>query len=124
MNVPAISKPSPANLLKNILKSEREEEIKGIDKKIGELEKSNRSYDKLIAEHEAKLDSYKNNPEGSDNKDKLKNVSPEQRKNIILGRIKKLVKEIQKFRDNILKNKEQIQDLNKQKDKIKTSNNQ
>jgi RHS repeat-associated protein len=66
-----------------------------------ETKESNKSGDglkKRIAEHQQKLESYKNNPEASDNKGLLKNApSKEVRDRIVNGRIRKLEKEIRAF---------------------------
>jgi len=55
-----------------------------------------------IHEHRQKINQYRQNPEGFDNKGVLKNApSPEIRQRIIEGRIKHLEKEIQAFEKNI-----------------------
>lgn len=60
------------------------------------------SYERLIKEHEEKLEAYKRDPEAYDNKGILKNApNDEVRQRIIDGRVRHLDKEIQTFRDNI-----------------------
>ncbi|PKW18648.1 putative T7SS-secreted protein [Saccharopolyspora spinosa] len=71
-----------------------------------ELSQSDRrsveSYERLIKEHEDKLDAYKHDPEAYDNKGILKNApNDEVRQRIIDGRVRHLEKEIQTFRENI-----------------------
>ena len=66
--------------------------------------KSIRSYQKRIAEHQAKLDAYRKNPAAFDNKGLLKNAPNDAvRQRIIDGRIKHLQQEIEKFLENIRK---------------------
>ncbi len=63
-----------------------------------QLEKSRNSFLKQKSKHKRKLDDYKNNPDGFDNKGRLKNAkNEEERKKIIQGRINRLEKEIKKF---------------------------
>ncbi|MGI8311984.1 WXG100 family type VII secretion target [Saccharopolyspora hattusasensis] len=60
------------------------------------------SHERLIKEHEEKLEAYKRDPEAFDNKGILKNApNDEVRQRIIDGRVRHLEKEIQTFRDNI-----------------------
>ncbi|SEG68471.1 hypothetical protein SAMN02982929_03164 [Saccharopolyspora kobensis] len=60
------------------------------------------SYERLIKEHEDKLDAYKRDPEAFDNKGILKNApNDEVRQRIIDGRVRHLEKEINTFRENI-----------------------
>ena len=67
-------------------------------------QKSIGSYRKRIAEHQAKLDAYRRNPAGFDNKGLLKNAPNDAvRQRIIDGRIKHLEKEIGTFQENIRK---------------------
>jgi len=62
-----------------------------------ELLKSKISYEKLIAEHQNKLESYKNNPYAHDNQGLLKNAQTEAtRQKIIQGRINALQQQINK----------------------------
>lgn len=89
-----------------------------IDKEIKSLEKSNKSLDKRIEEHEQKLNDYQNDPDKNDNKDLLKNATPEQRKSIIEKRINHLKQEIKTFKDNIQKNNNQIENLKKAKEDV------
>ncbi|MFI6999057.1 PA14 domain-containing protein [Nocardia sp. NPDC050175] len=65
-------------------------------------QKSIRSLEERIKEHEAKLQAYKANPDAYDNKEFLKNApSEEVRQNIIEGRVRHLEHEIQNFKDEI-----------------------
>lgn len=62
------------------------------------------SYERLISEHEAKLEAYKRDPYSFDNKGILKNApNDEIRQRIINGRIAHLEQEIKTFRENIYK---------------------
>ncbi|MBB2145782.1 RHS repeat-associated core domain-containing protein [Pedobacter sp. LMG 31464] len=66
-------------------------------------EKSIRNYEKNIVEHTEKLEQYKLNPMKFDNKGTLQNAPKELQSKIIAGRVNKLEKEIEKFKDNIKK---------------------
>jgi hypothetical protein len=67
-----------------------------------QAQKSIRSFEKNIAEHRAKLDAYKRNPDAFDNKGFLKNApSQEIRERIIEGRIQHLEGEIRGFQNQI-----------------------
>jgi hypothetical protein len=68
-----------------------------------EQQKSVTSLLDRINEHQAKLDAYRQDPYGNDEKGLLKDSSPEMRERIINGRITKLEKEIKTFKDNIEK---------------------
>jgi hypothetical protein len=69
-----------------------------------EAARSIRSLEERLAEHRAKLDAYRRNPDSFDNKDFLKNApSEEVRKRIIDGRIKHLEQEIENFSEQIRK---------------------
>lgn len=60
------------------------------------------SFEKLIREHEEKLEAYKQDPDAYDNKGFLKTAPNEEiRQKIIDSRVEKLEKEIQGFRNNI-----------------------
>ncbi len=60
------------------------------------------SYERLIKEHEEKLDAYKRDPEAFDNKGILEKApNDEVRQRIIDGRVRHLENEIRTFRDNI-----------------------
>lgn len=56
-----------------------------------------------IIEHTEKLEQYRLDPMKFDNKGTLQNASKEEQNKIITGRINKLEKEIQKFRDEIIR---------------------
>ena len=66
-------------------------------------EKSIRTLKKNLVEHTEKLEQYKLDPMKFDNKGTLQNASKELKNEIITGRIHKLEKEIQKFRDEIIR---------------------
>jgi hypothetical protein len=68
----------------------------------GQLLKSRRSYEKLLAEHVDKLEKYKNNPDLYDNKNLLKNVTQEIREKKIAGRICQLQKQITNHRNTLI----------------------
>jgi DNA repair exonuclease SbcCD ATPase subunit len=73
------------------------------------IEKSIRSLQERVAEHEAKLEQYRRNPDAYDNQGTLKSApSQEARRRIIEGRIRKLEKEIEKFRKEIERLQRQI----------------
>lgn len=82
-----------------------------IESKINELNKSNRTLDKRINEHKEKLNEYKKDPDKYDNKGILKDKTPEQRQEIIDGRVKHLEHEIKTFKDNMNKNNEKVKSL-------------
>ncbi len=65
--------------------------------------KSIASFEKNIAQHEAKLKDYLKDPLKYDNKGTLKNASDEVKEKIIAGRTKHLQKEISNFKENIQK---------------------
>jgi hypothetical protein len=69
-------------------------------------EKSIRSLENRVAEHEQKLADYKSNPDKYDNKGLLKNASPKTRQKIIQGRVRKLEREIRTFQQEITKLRE------------------
>jgi prefoldin subunit 5 len=94
--------------------SKRGEEIKSLQNENKELEKSNRTYEKRIEEHQQKLEEYKKDPDKFDNKKVLEGKTPEQRQQIIDGRVKKLENEIKKFENNIDKNNQQIKNNQQQ----------
>jgi RHS repeat-associated protein len=81
-----------------------------------QLEKSKRSYEKLIQEHKDKLDRYAKNPEKHDNKGQLEKVSPEMRDKIINGRINALERQIAKQERELEKIKDTLDDLDDSKD--------
>jgi len=68
-----------------------------------QLQKSKLSLQQLITEHSQKMAAYQNDPDKFDNKNKLKNIAKDIREKIINGRIKKLEKEIEKFKKLIEK---------------------
>ncbi len=61
-----------------------------------QLSKSKSSYEKLIKEHQQKLNDYIKNPDAYDNKGLLKNATSEIREKIINGRINELQNQITK----------------------------
>lgn len=61
-----------------------------------QLEKSKKSYERLIEEHEQKLKDYIADPDAHDNQGRLANATPEVREKIISGRVKALEKQIAK----------------------------
>jgi RHS repeat-associated protein len=75
-----------------------------------EIEKGIQSLEKRIAEHEAKLALYIENPDAHDHLGVLNGLPEEIRQKIVEGRIKKLEKEIQKFEREIEKLKQQLDD--------------
>jgi RHS repeat-associated protein len=103
--------------LDNFLK--KSEKADKIDKEVKSLEKGNQSLEKQISEHEIKLDEYKKDPSKYDNKDRLKDATPENKQKIYEGRIQKLEKEIGKFKDNINKNNSKIDQLRQDKKGLK-----
>ena len=100
----------PKSELKNELLTRKEE----LGTEIKQLEKSNNTYLKRIEEHQTKLEEYKKDPEKFDNKEILKDKTKEQRQEIIDGRVKKLNKEIDKFKENIKKNEDKIKENQQQ----------
>jgi translation initiation factor RLI1 len=74
-----------------------------------QLEKSKRSYEELIREHERKLADYHKDPFSQDNKGILKDQPPEIQKKIIEGRIKELERQIDKQRSELKKIDEALQ---------------
>jgi hypothetical protein len=69
-----------------------------------QLEKSKKSYEDLLKEHEKKLADYKANPGKYDNKDILKNAPNDDiRQKIINGRIKELQDQINKHKGELEK---------------------
>ena len=90
-----------------------------LQKEVGQLEKSNRTTEKLIKGHKEKLQEYKNDPLKNDNKKILEGKTKEIQEKIIDGRVKKLEKEIQKFESNIEKNKDLIKNIQDKLNKIK-----
>ena len=64
-----------------------------------QLDKAEKSYEKLIDEHNKKLDDFKNDPEGQSDPEKLKEVkekSPENVDKFHKGREKSLEKQVKK----------------------------
>ena len=94
--------------------NKRGEEIKSLQNENKQLEKSNKTYEKRIEEHQQKLEEYKKDPEKFDNKKVLEGKTPEQRQQIIDGRVKKLENEIKKFENNVDKNNQQIKNNQQQ----------
>lgn len=69
-----------------------------------QLEKSKKSYEDLLKEHEKKLADYKADPWKYDNKDLLKNAPNDNiRQKIIEGRIKELTDQINKHKGELEK---------------------
>ena len=68
-----------------------------------QLQKSKLSLQQLITEHTQKMIDYQNDPDKFDNKNKLKDIAKDIREKIIKGRLKKLEKEIEKFKKLIEK---------------------
>ena len=69
-----------------------------------QLEKSERSLENNVLEHQQKLDDYKRDPDANDNQGILKNAkSPEMREKIIKGRIEELGKQIVKNQNELKK---------------------
>ena len=68
-----------------------------------QLEKTRRSFEKLVKEHEQKLADYKSNPFKHDNLGKLKDAPPEIQRKIIAGRIVELESQIAKQRGELQK---------------------
>ncbi|HYO52474.1 hypothetical protein [Archangium sp.] len=76
-----------------------------------QLERSKRSYEELIREHEQKLADYRKNPLSQDNKGLLKNQPPDVQQKIIEGRIKELERQLEKQRSELEKINEAIRAL-------------
>jgi translation initiation factor RLI1 len=68
-----------------------------------QLDKSKRSYEELIREHERKLADYRKDPFSQDNKGLLKDQPPEIQKKIIEGRVRELEKQLEKQRSELKK---------------------
>lgn len=68
-----------------------------------QLEKSKRSYEDLIREHEQKLADYRKNPFSQDNKGLLKDQAPEIQQKIIEGRVRELERQIEKQKSELKK---------------------
>ena len=80
--------------------------------RIRSTEKSIRSLENRVAEHEKKLQDYIQNPDAFDNQGLLKNAPSEQiRQNIIQGRVNHLTSEIQGWREQISKLQQQLSEL-------------
>ncbi len=74
-----------------------------------QLQKSEKSYEKLKSEHEKKLADYKANPDAHDNKGRLAGAkTPEERQRIIDGRVKELEAQIKKHEGELRKIQEEI----------------
>ncbi|MEM6272747.1 MAG: DUF4157 domain-containing protein [Bacteroidota bacterium] len=69
----------------------------------GALEKSKRSFERLLKEHKKKLRDYKQNPDAFDNLGKLKQVPPEVRQRIVRGRILELQRQMEKHKGELKK---------------------
>lgn len=76
-----------------------------------QLEKSRKSYEELIREHEMKLAEYRKNPFSQDNKELLKDQPPEIQKKLIEGRIRVLEKQLEKQRGELKKVDEALRAL-------------
>ena len=77
-----------------------------------QLEKSRRSFIKLIEEHEKKLLEYRTDPFANDNLGKLKTQPPEIQRKIISGRIKEVEEQLTKQRGELRKVEEALRALN------------
>ncbi len=77
-----------------------------------QLEKSRRSFIKLIEEHEKKLLEYRTDPFANDNLGKLKNQPPETQRKIISGRIGEVEEQLTKQRGELGKVEEALRALN------------
>jgi len=73
-----------------------------------QLQKSKSSLQQLIAEHTQRMIDYQNDPDKFDNKNKLKDIAKDIREKIIQGKLKKLEKEIEKFKKLIEKTDKKI----------------
>ncbi len=76
-----------------------------------QLEKSKKSYEELIREHERKLADYRKDPFSQDNKGLLKDQPPELQKKIIEGRIRELETQLEKQRSELKKIDEALRAL-------------
>jgi hypothetical protein len=77
-----------------------------------QLEKSRRSFIKLIEEHEKKLLEYRTDPFANDNLGKLKTQPPEIQRKIISGRIGEVEEQLTKQRGELRKVEEALRALN------------
>ncbi|EPX59409.1 hypothetical protein D187_002899 [Cystobacter fuscus DSM 2262] len=77
-----------------------------------QLEKSRRSFIKLIDEHEKKLLEYRTDPFANDNLGKLENQPPENQRKIISGRIEEVEAQLTKQRGELRKVEEALRALN------------
>lgn len=68
-----------------------------------QLEKSKRSYEELIREHEQKLADYRKDPFSQDNKGLLKDQPPEIQQKIIDGRVRELERQLEKQKSELRK---------------------
>jgi hypothetical protein len=76
-----------------------------------QLEKSRRSFIKLIEEHEKKLLEYRTDPFANDHLGKLKNQPPEIQRKIIEGRIKDVKRQLKGQRLNLKRVEEVLRTL-------------
>jgi translation initiation factor RLI1 len=76
-----------------------------------QLEKSKKSYEELIREHERKLADYRKDPFSQDNKGLLKDQPPEIQKKIIEGRVRELETQLEKQRSELKKIDEALRAL-------------
>lgn len=76
-----------------------------------QLEKSKKSYEVLIREHERKLADYRKDPFSQDNKGLLKDQPPEIQKRIIEGRVRELETQLEKQRSELKKIDEALRAL-------------
>jgi translation initiation factor RLI1 len=76
-----------------------------------QLEKSKRSYEELIREHERKLADYRKDPHSQDNRGLLKDQPPEIQKKIIEGRVRELETQLEKQRSELKKIDEALRAL-------------
>lgn len=76
-----------------------------------QLDKSKRSYEELIREHERKLADYRKDPFSQDNKGLLKDQPPEIQKKIIEGRVRELETQLEKQRSELKKIDEALRAL-------------
>ena len=68
-----------------------------------QFEKSKRSYEELIREHEQKLADYRKDPFPQDNKGLLKDQPPGIQQKIIEGRVRELERQIEKQKSELKK---------------------
>lgn len=80
------------------------------------LLKSEKSFERIITEHKDKLSQYIKDPDKFDNKGILRGKSPEQREEVISGRIKALQKQITKQETELQKVRNQIDEVKKLRD--------